>query len=114
MLSVSDRELPENLVVVDLAVEDDADRSIGREHWLVPGGGEVDDREPPEAESDAVIGRHERARIIGPAMPDRVAHVYEQRFVKSLAGLTVFIDAANAAHQSISRLPCGFRILAGS
>jgi hypothetical protein len=69
---------PEFLVVVDLAVEDDRDRPVLVEHGLVGGGREVDDREPPEAEADAPVGRRPEALAIRAAMDHRVPHARQE------------------------------------
>ena len=57
-------------VVVDLAVEDELDRAVLVGHRLVRGGAEVDDAQPAEAEPGAPVGRHERSRVVGPAVRD--------------------------------------------
>ena len=65
-------ELPAQLlVVVDLAVEDDADRAIFVEHRLLPAG-QIDDAEAAHAERHAI--RDVDALFIGPAMHHHPAH----------------------------------------
>ena len=59
------------LEVVDFAVEDDPDRLVGIGHRLMAAG-EIDDRQPPEAEADRTL--HEVALVIRAAMGDRISH----------------------------------------
>ena len=63
--------LPQLLVVVDLAVEDHLQVAVFVRDRLVPAG-EVDDAEPTHAEPEATFD--EGAPVVGPPMPDGVAH----------------------------------------
>ena len=62
---------PELPVVVDLAVEDDPDRSVLVRHRLLAVL-EIDDAQPPHAEADALAEID--ALVVGPAMHHRAAH----------------------------------------
>ena len=53
-------------MVVDLAVEDDADRAVLVRHRLHRRFGEVDDREAPEAEPDAAVVGDPGRGAVGP------------------------------------------------
>ena len=57
--------------IVDLAVEHDDQRAVGRGHRLVAAG-EIEDRQPPEGEHRRAVG--ESAGVVGPARAHRLAH----------------------------------------
>jgi hypothetical protein len=85
---------PQAFEVVDLAIEDDADRPVRAEHWLIACD-QIDDREATMSETDA--GREEESFAVGPAMGDRVRH----RLDKSAIGGTLAFcvkPAGNSAH----------------
>ena len=48
---------PQLAVIVDLAVEDDAQGPVGAGHRLRPGLGQVDDRQPAVGQADGAVGR---------------------------------------------------------
>src|SRR5205085_1227890 len=64
------------LVVVYLAVEDDADARVAARHRLVAAG-EVDDRESPHADGGAA--QHLGPLLVRPAVLDPPAHAVEER-----------------------------------
>ena len=59
--------------IVDLAVENDHETSVGGQHRLMAGGRKVDDGEPPVREAYATAIGNPRAFIIGPAMGEQIA-----------------------------------------
>ena len=54
--------------IVDLAVENDHETSVGGKHRLMAGGREVDDRQPLVRKSDSSLAVDPVALIVGPAM----------------------------------------------
>ena len=58
-------------VVVDLAVEDELDRAVLVRHRLHRRVGEVDDRQPAEAEADAAVVVDPGAAAVGAAVDHR-------------------------------------------
>ncbi len=85
-------------VVVDLAIEDDADRAV-----LVPdrlrAALEIDDAEPPHAEREPVRRREVRARAVRPAVDDPAEHLAEQALRFRLGKRTID-ESCDAAHGS--------------
>jgi hypothetical protein len=65
---------PERRVVVDLAVVGDPDAVVLARHRLVAGRREVDDRQAPVREGDAVRAERDLARIVGAAVADCLRH----------------------------------------
>jgi hypothetical protein len=60
----------ERTEVVELAVEDEDATAVARDHRLVPGGAQVEDRQAPEAEREVGIGPV--ALVIGPPAAHQV------------------------------------------
>ena len=60
--------------VVDLAVEDHADRPVLVRHRLIRRGGQVDDPQAAEPEAGAPARRHEQPFVVRSAMDQPVAH----------------------------------------
>ena len=60
---------PQFLVVVDLAVVDDDEAAVGRDHRLMAGRRQIDDRETAMRERDAGLGVDPNAVVVRPAMP---------------------------------------------
>jgi hypothetical protein len=84
----------EFLVIVDFAVEDDADALVFVVEWLLAGG-QVDDGEPTMAEPDA--GFEMQAAFIGTAMELRFVHAMEHRTI-NVAFASSVKDAGYSAH----------------
>ena len=61
-------------VVVDLTVEDHHPSSVGRDHWLVAGRRQVDDREAALAERHPHRVIEPDALVVGPTMADCGRH----------------------------------------
>ena len=93
----------EFLKVGDFAVEHDDDRAILIEQRLLAGG-QVDDRQPPVAQSHARFQM--QAAFVGAAMELRFVHAMEQR-AWNLARFTGIENAGNAAH-GMSQVPVEF------
>jgi hypothetical protein len=70
-VAAASQVVPQLAVVVDLAVEDDDDRSIFARDRL-PSAFGVDDAQSPDSESDRPFDEH--ALVIRSAMRDRAAH----------------------------------------
>jgi hypothetical protein len=68
-------------VVVDLAVVDDARRTVGVVHRLMPAA-EVDDGEPPVAQSDRAV--EEKTAVVGATVHEQVAHGRDVARVRGL------------------------------
>ena len=66
-------------MVVDLAVEDDDEAAVGRDHRLVAVRGEIEDGETPEAEGETGLLVDPRAAVIRTAMPQRRRHARDAR-----------------------------------
>ena len=80
-------ELPaQREVVVDLAVEDDLDRSVLVRHRLVGCRRQVDDRQAAEGEPDVALRRQPQAVAVRPAVHHRVPHAGEDVRVDGLRG----------------------------
>ena len=62
-------------VVVDLAVEGEHPAPGLRQHRLLSGGGQVDDREPAMRERDAGLAVGPHAVVVGAAMRDGIGHM---------------------------------------
>ena len=62
------------VVIVDFAIVDDHEATVGGLHRLVPGGGDVDDRQPAEGKPDPGVEIDEEAVVVGPAMRDCLRH----------------------------------------
>jgi hypothetical protein len=82
------------LVVVDLAIEDNHDRTIFIEQRLLPGSNINDGKASmPQANT----GFNMQATVIGPAVPLGVVHALQHGTV-NLAAATDVDDAGNATH----------------
>jgi hypothetical protein len=93
------RELvAQRTVVVDLAVEDDAEPAVGALHRLVGDGAQVDDRQPAMAEADAALGAHPLARAVRSARGHAVARGAQLRRVDRRCVGGVGEDAVDPAH----------------
>src|SRR6478672_13745859 len=91
----------ELLVVVDLAVEHDVDGPILVRHRLMPAG-HVDDAEAAHADGDA--RRDVIPVVVGPAMPNGVAHAAEPvRGVRRVGRATG--EAGYSAHGGLACCP---------
>src|SRR5207237_3412250 len=62
------------LVVINLAVEDDHVTLACRKHRLMPGGRQIDNRQPALRQRDAGLSIGPHAVIVRPAMPEQVGH----------------------------------------
>ena len=62
----------EFLKIIEFAVEDEDILPVWGEHGLMPGGREVDDRQPAVTQTDEIICI--KAFTVGTAMLDRVGH----------------------------------------
>ena len=96
---------PDLRVVVDLAVEDDADGAVLVRHRLHRRLGEVDDREPPEAEPDAAVVGDPGRGAVGAAVRDRVAHARDERRRSTRNAARVEARACRRCRTSTSRRP---------
>ncbi|SRR6266545_2645297 len=93
-------QLPE---VIDLAIEGDAQRAGRIEHRLMAAGREINDRQPPVRKADGPVCRVPVPGIVGPAVPEAIAHADE---VGRRPG-TRRDDAKDAAHQPVEGLSIG-------
>ena len=84
----------QRLVVVDLAVVDDADAAVLVVERLLPGG-KIDDRQPPVAQPDA--GLDVQADLVRAAMMLRLVHANQRRAIDVAASAGVE-DARDPAH----------------
>ena len=83
-------------MIVDFAVEDDDEAAVVREHRLVAGGRQVDDRQPPVAERDPRLGIAPQALVVGPAMRQAAGHGADQRLARPPAAP----NSRDPAHES--------------
>jgi len=90
--------LAQGLVVVDFAVEDDAERAVIGSHRLRARLGGVDDRQPAMGEADAPIGRNPRAGAVGTAHAHRVSDFDELPLVNGRRTRAVGKDCNDTAH----------------
>ena len=88
--------LAQRPVIVDLAVADHADRAVLVRERL-PTVRDVDDRQPPAAESGAALDRHPVA--VGTAVDQRLTHALEQGRIRLPA--RTHHDTVDPAHQSV-------------
>ena len=65
---------PHVLVAVNLAVVDDDVAAIGRDHRLMAGGRQIDDRQPAMDQSNAGLPINPHAVVVRPAVPHGFAH----------------------------------------
>jgi hypothetical protein len=84
----------ELLVVVDLAIEDNHDRTIFIEQRLLPGSNVNNGK---ASMSKPNTGLNMQATVIGPAMPLGVVHALQHGTV-NFAAATDIDDAGNATH----------------
>ena len=91
---------PDLRVVVDLAVEDEVDRAVLVRHRLHRRVGEVDDREPAEAEADAAVVVDPGVAAVGAAVDDLLAHRRDVRLGDPEAVPVETERADDAAHQA--------------
>ena len=84
--------LPKRLVVVDLAVENDPDGAVLIRDRLVAAR-KVDDAEAPHAETHGAFGVE--ALIVGPAMPDLVAHRLDDELLRYASKREIPRDSAH-------------------
>src|SRR6185369_6700603 len=66
-------------IIVNLAIEREDVAAIMRDHWLMPAGRRINNRQPPVTQARTPPGRINRLRnpntlIVTPAMLDRVEH----------------------------------------
>src|ERR1041384_3997146 len=85
LMTFGDQLLTQLAIVVDLAVENDDESIVMREHRLVTGAARVDDRKPAMTEGNAltrVIQRRRRPHtfIVAPAMLNSFQHRANTRF----------------------------------
>ena len=92
------------LVVVDLAIENDAHRTIFVVQRLLAGG-EIDDRKAAMSEADTRL--HVRPSFVRPAVELRLVHALQNRAVNfaPAAGVKDSGDAAHAADISSGNRP---------
>ena len=97
-------------VVVDLAVERDAEAPVGGGHRLRARLGQVDDREAPVGEADPLVIRDPQPCPVG-AAPDHVLPYAEELLpIDRRRRIAVGIDAGDAAHATRR----GFRLVRAS
>ena len=97
--------------VVDLAVEDDPDRSVLVGHRLRAGRREIDDRQAPVAEAERAF--QVDAAAVGTAMRDHLGHAGEELAVGWLRRISIQ-EAADAAHAGVSaKVPVLWCVFAG-
>jgi hypothetical protein len=87
-------------MIVDLAVVDDLHLAVLVGHGLAALRAEIDDRQPPHSDADAVL--RERAPRIGPAVRQRRRHGDD--LLVADGGTIPADNAGNAAHGSSRRL----------
>jgi hypothetical protein len=83
-------------VIVNFAVEDDAERIIFVRHRLMPRA-YIHDAQATMTESDCAV--YEQAAIVRPAMRDDIAHPHEfARFHTPFARVSRICNSVNSAH----------------
>src|SRR6266852_5955372 len=70
---------PQILEIIDLAVERHDETFIGRQHRLMTGVGQINDREATVAKSDAAVAVEPDALAIRPAVSERRSHRTDRR-----------------------------------
>ena len=90
--------IAQRLIVVDLAVEDDRQRAAM--HRLRAGRREVDDRQPPVREPDALVIRYPNALGIRPARAHGLARDDQLIAIDVRRVGAVREDAVDAAHRA--------------
>ena len=84
-------------VIVDFAVEDDHVAPRRRDHRLVAGGREIDDRQPPVPERNPCLGIGPHALVVRPPVGDGVGHAPRNGLERGRRGLERQ-KASDAAH----------------
>ena len=97
-------------MVVDLAVENQPRTIVAAVHWLMSGGGEVDDREAAKAETAATVVEDQIACVVWAAMSHLIAHACDQRRLNRALTRAVFPDSADSAHILFRIANCELRI----
>src|SRR5687768_11628952 len=90
---------PQLDVVVDLAVEDHCEATVGTPHRLVACGRQIEDREPAKAEADRACGVD--ALRIGPAVSERERHAPHDAWVSRAVQCENAYDAAHVLAPSV-------------
>src|SRR5262249_23320563 len=90
--------------IIDCAVVRDDQLSIRRDHRLMAGCREVDDRESAVGEGNAGLGIAPEAMIVGTAIGDAVGHHDRVAFKPFARGGCKSQNAGNAAHYLVRRL----------
>ena len=85
-------------VVVDFAVERDAQPAISAEHRLGAGIGKVDDGQAPVRQADALVIRDPQAGAVRPAFEHGLADTQQFFAVYRGCRIAIAVDAGDAAH----------------
>ena len=85
-------------VVVDLAVEDEPRAFVAAVHWLMAGGGKIDDGETSKSEPAAALVEDQLTSVVGAAMSHLIAHAREQRGLNRAFTGAILPNSANPTH----------------
>src|SRR5688500_15879457 len=88
-------------MIVDFAVEDDDVAAAVRNHRLVAGRRQVDNREPAKAEGDAALAIDPRRRMVRSAMAGAAVHLRKRDRCVSRAGPAASKKPRYAAHLTL-------------
>src|SRR5690606_32508902 len=91
---------PDLAIVIELAVEHDHVAAVGRRHGLMPGRGQVDDRQAPEAGRAASRAVAKLCPVVGAAERERSGHRLDRAHESRVrAGLPRRDETGYAAHR---------------
>ena len=86
-------------MVVDLAVEDDAQLAVDVGHGLRPFRAQIDDGQAARGQSDAPVAGDPHAGGVGTARPHALVHGLELRAVHGRRAVAVGKHSGDAAHR---------------
>ena len=92
-----DQILVQGLEIIDLAIEDDPNRSVLVRHGLVSTG-EVDNTQAVEGQAD--VASQIDSVVVRPAMPGDFAHPVDNIFLHAPGGIEIE-EPANSAHDGM-------------
>ena len=89
---------PQFAIVIDLAVEGDAEPAVAGLHGLRAALGKIDDGEPAMAEARPMIVGKPQAAAVGPTRRHTLGHAQQFTAIDRRRNVEIGVDACYAAH----------------
>src|SRR5919106_3276523 len=96
-MSLGNKLFAKFLIIIDLAVEDNPNRTVLVCHRLVTGGRKINDGKTTKAKSYISVDVY--TTIIGSAMTNGIIHAVN-KFLRSRTGRVVIDNSANTTHKT--------------